>query len=272
MLFSLSALLWLSALDSQLSALGSPLSALPSDSRVRYFAGTGFDKIVRDWMLFENLMLALLGRPRSVCNGLTRRQVLQVGGAGLFGLNLPKLLAAEDARLSEKKSRAKSVLFVFLYGGPSQLETFDMKPDAPSTIRGPFRTIASRTPDLRVCEHLPRLAARSDQFCVIRTMNHPQNDHNGTHYIQTGHPLPPAHWSYCFPCILAGAGIRGGVAFGKLDNDAAWPIDSPVTPEDMACTIFHALGIDPHAHLLRDKQDRPVALVDGGRVLNELCS
>jgi uncharacterized protein (DUF1501 family) len=78
------------------------------------------------------------------------------------------------------------------------------------------------------------------------------------------------HWTYCFPCVLAGAGIRGGITFGRSDKDAAWPADHPVSCEDLACTIYHALGIDPHAHLLRDKQDRPVALVDGGRVLSEL--
>jgi hypothetical protein len=113
-------------------------------------------------------MLTLLGRPRRACDGVTRRQLLQAGGAGLFGLSLPKLLA-DAADQPARRARAKSVLFVFLYGGPSQLETFDMKPRAPSTIRGPFRPIASRTPGLRICEHLPRLAVRSDQFCVIRT-------------------------------------------------------------------------------------------------------
>src|SRR5947209_463257 len=134
-------------------------------------------------------MLSLLGRSRHTCDGVSRRQLLQAGGVGLFGLSLPTLLAAEAAQPAIR-ARAKSVLFIFLYGGPSQLETFDMKPDAASTIRGPFRPIASRTPGLRICEHLPCLAARSDQFCVVRTVNHPQNDHNGTHYIQTGHPLP----------------------------------------------------------------------------------
>jgi hypothetical protein len=83
-------------------------------------------------------------------------------------------------------------MFVFLFGGPSQLETFDMKPDATSAIRGPFRPIASRTPGLRICEHLPRLADMSDRYCVVRTVTHRQNDHNGCHDIQTGHPVPPA--------------------------------------------------------------------------------
>jgi hypothetical protein len=117
--------------------------------------------------------------------------MLQAGGAGLFGLSLPKVLAAEASRPSGN-ARAKSVMFLYLFGGPSQLETFDMKPDAASHIRGPFKTIAARTPELRICEHLPQLAQCSDRYCVVRTLNHPHNDHNASHYIQTGHPMPPA--------------------------------------------------------------------------------
>ena len=133
-------------------------------------------------------MLTILGNRQRACGGVTRRQALQAGGAGLFGLTLPKVLAAEE-RQPFRNARAKSVIFLFLFGGPSQLETFDMKPEAPETIRGPFRPIASRTPELRICEHLPGLAQVSDKFCVIRTMSHPYNDHStGGHYIQTGHP------------------------------------------------------------------------------------
>jgi hypothetical protein len=136
-------------------------------------------------------MLSILSNPRSGCHGVTRRQLLQVGGAGLFGLNLPSLLQAE-ATPDKKPARARSVLFVYLFGGPSQLETFDMKPDAQTVIRGPFRTTPGRNPEIRICEHLPMLADCSDQFCVIRTLNHAQNDHNASHYIQTGHPMPTA--------------------------------------------------------------------------------
>ncbi len=133
-------------------------------------------------------MLTVLGNARRTCGGWTRRQVLEAGGAGLLGLSLPKLLAAEAAQGSGG-GRAKSVIFLFLFGGPSQLETFDLKPDAPSTIRGPFNPIRSRTSELRICEHLPRLAAISDRYCVLRTMTHPYNDHSSAgHYIQTGRP------------------------------------------------------------------------------------
>ncbi|MGE0755462.1 MAG: DUF1501 domain-containing protein [Pirellulaceae bacterium] len=136
-------------------------------------------------------MLAIDGSPLRVCSGLTRRRMLQAAGAGLFGTSLPRLLAAEEAG-SLKRPRARSVLFLFLFGGPSQLETFDMKPDAPTTIRGPYQPIAARTPGLLICEKLPKLATLSDKYAVIRTVTHPHNDHNACHYIQTGHPLPPA--------------------------------------------------------------------------------
>lgn len=151
-------------------------------------------------------MLTILGQSMKTCGGLTRRDMLQVGGAGLLGVSLPKVLAAE-AQNSSRAARAKSVIFVFLFGGPSQLETFDMKPDAPSGIRGPFRPIDSRTPDLRISEHLPLLAEMSDRFSVIRTMTHAQNDHNACHFIQTGHPMPPA--------------FRGAAKVDATDKD--WP-------------------------------------------------
>jgi len=132
-------------------------------------------------------MLTILGHRQSVCNGLSRRAILQVGGAGLFGLTAAKLRAAESAGAQFQQARAKSVIFVFLFGGPSQLETFDMKPDAPSNLRGPFTSIDARTPGLRICQHMPRLAAMSDRYAVIRSMTHPHNDHNACHYMMTGH-------------------------------------------------------------------------------------
>ena len=107
-------------------------------------------------------MLSILGHRQSVCNGLSRRTMLQVGGAGLFGLSAAKLRAAEVATGQFQNGRAKSVIFVFLFGGPSQLETLDMKPDAPSNLRGPFTPIDARTPGLRICQHMPRLAQMSD--------------------------------------------------------------------------------------------------------------
>lgn len=160
-------------------------------------------------------MLTILGGRHAACDGMTRRTMLQAGGAGLLGLSLPRLLEAESAKGSGPMPRAKSVIFLFLFGGPSQLETFDLKPDAPAEIRGPYQPVASRTPGLRICEHLSRSAAVSDKFAVIRTMSHDFNDHSGGgHYVQTG-----KRWQ---------VPIGGG--FNVTPND--WPSMGSVTNYD----------------------------------------
>ena len=194
-------------------------------------------------------MLNILGRPQRTCDGWTRRQILQAGGAGLLGLNLPKLLAAEASQ-TPRPARAKNVIFMFLFGGPSQLETFDLKPDAPSTIRGPFLPIASRTSGLRISEMMPRLAQISDKYCVIRTMTHPYNDHSsGAHYIQTGRP-----WQ-----IPLGGGFNAtekdwptyGSVVDYLDERAPSP-----TKRDMPGFVYlpNRLG---HLQTYSTKLDRP---------------
>lgn len=136
-------------------------------------------------------MLTIVGAPRTACDRISRREILRAGGAGMLGLTLPQLLKAEaqaaESHSPRTASRAKSVIFLLLFGGPSQLETFDMKPDAPEKIRGPFRPIGCRTPGLLISEHLPLTANVSDKFCVLRTMSHQFNDHSGgAHYLQTG--------------------------------------------------------------------------------------
>ena len=133
-------------------------------------------------------MLTINGTSRTNCSGVTRRELLQIGGTGLFGMTLPGVLAAQEAQQAFAGGKAKSVIFMFLFGGPSQLETFDLKPDAKSEVRGPFKPIKSPTPDLLISEHLGRLAKISDKFAVIRSMTHNYNDHSGAgHYLQTGH-------------------------------------------------------------------------------------
>lgn len=132
-------------------------------------------------------MLTLTSRIRRTCDGTSRRKLLQAGGTGLLGLSLPRVLAAEELR-GAAPARVKSVIFLFLFGGPSQLETVDLKPEAPTSVRGPFKPIPCKTPGLLVSESLPRLAQLSDRYCAVRTMTHDFNDHSGGgHYIQTGH-------------------------------------------------------------------------------------
>src|SRR5262245_45285449 len=99
-----------------------------------------------------------------------RRELLQVGGMSLLGAGLGDLLRLEAQAATSRSSRkAKSVVFIFQSGGPSQHETFDPKPDAPEGIRGEYGTTQTRLPGIRFCEHLPRLAARADKFSIVRT-------------------------------------------------------------------------------------------------------
>ena len=104
---------------------------------------------------------------------LTRRALLRVGAVGLTGLTLPNVLRAEKAG-TPRKATAKSVIMLFQFGGPSHLDTFDPKPDAPAEIRGEFKAIQTKTPGLLVTEHLPKLAERSDLYAVVRSVRHTQ--------------------------------------------------------------------------------------------------
>lgn len=117
---------------------------------------------------------------------ITRRALLRVGTVGLTGLSLPNVLRAEKAGPS-RKATAKSVIMLFQFGGPSHLETFDPKPNAPAEVRGEFQAIKSKTPGLLVTEHLPKLAARSDMYAVVRSVAHKMSSHNpGAYYSLTG--------------------------------------------------------------------------------------
>ena len=119
----------------------------------------------------------------------SRRAVLRAGVAGFAGLNLPAALRAEGSPANRPK--AKSVIFLHQFGGPSHLDTFDMKPDAPDGIRGEFKPIASSTPGIRVCEHLPNFAKVIGKFAQIRSVNHRTKNHNpATYYSLTGHAPP----------------------------------------------------------------------------------
>jgi hypothetical protein len=123
---------------------------------------------------------------------LSRRGWLQIGGLALGGLALPDLLRAQAQSPSRATSnRAKGVIMVLLPGGPTHLDTFDPKPDAPAEIRGEFRPIATRVPGINICQHLPRLAALADKLTLIRALVGFRDDHN-THWCSTGWESHPA--------------------------------------------------------------------------------
>jgi hypothetical protein len=127
---------------------------------------------------------------RQARNLFTRRRLLQIGGLGLLGLNLPAFAAASQA-VGRLRARAKSIIFLHQYGGPSHLDTFDMKPNAPDQIRGEYRPISSNVPGIQVCERLPHMARIMDKVTLIRSMRHEMKNHNSAgYYSLTGYPPP----------------------------------------------------------------------------------
>lgn len=130
----------------------------------------------------------------SSCTGFrqtwTRRQFLQVGGLGLTGLGLPQFLRASSTGGS-RKAKAKAVIFLHQFGGPSHLDTVDMKPAMPVEIRGELKPIATRASGIQVCELLPNLAKVADKFALVRSMTHTSKNHNSaTYYSLTGYAPP----------------------------------------------------------------------------------
>jgi hypothetical protein len=122
---------------------------------------------------------------------LSRRSLLKIGSAGLAGLNLPNLLRAAENSGAASKAKAKQILFLHQFGGPSHIDTFDMKPDAPEGIRGEFKPIATSQPGLTLTEHLPRMAKLFGRFAQVRSVNHRMKNHNSaTYYSLTGHAPP----------------------------------------------------------------------------------
>jgi Protein of unknown function (DUF1501) len=138
-------------------------------------------------------MLRVLGGPKRFCDGITRRELLQVGSLGLLGSGLAGAPAVSRAAAASAASslpgfgQAKSCILLFMYGSPSQLETFDPKPDAPVEIKGEFGCIPSSVPGLNVCDRLPRLSQVMDKVSLIRSVSHPYAIH-GVAFATTSNP------------------------------------------------------------------------------------
>ena len=193
----------------------------------------------RQWLGFNSRVNAV--QPQ-------RRDVLRIGGMGMLGLTVPGVLQAGTL---QQKPRAKSVIFLYQFGGPSQHETFDMKPDAPDGIRSHFKSIATKASGIRICEHLPESAKVMDKVTLIRSVHHTMRNHNPAAYTAlTGHEPPlddirlrdsldlfPAYGSVVDHLAPVGQGMPTFAAYPYVLRDGA------ITPGQHAS--FLGKGHDP---------------------------
>lgn len=180
-----------------------------------------------------------------------RRDALRVGGLGFLGLSMPRLLEAADEQQHLLPATAKSVVFLYQFGGPSHPETFDMKPDAPDGLRSHFEPIDTAAPGIRICEHLPETAKVMDKVTLVRTVHHTMKNHNSAAYhALTGHEPPlddirlrdskelfPAYGSVVDRLLPGSDGMPSFVAYPYVIRDGA------ITPGQHAS--FLGKGHDP---------------------------
>lgn len=220
----------------------------------------------------------------STSRTLTRRQLVQLGGIGSIGLCLPEMLRGGSPASGTLPRSTKSCIFIVQYGGCSHIDSFDLKPDAPSEVRGPFDSIPTSVPGTRICELLPRLARLADRFCLVRSMTHSNAGHDGgMHVCMTGHSNPPEDTPYYgavvaklrpasrnVPSYVWVQNLAGDVQPRYLTGGVLGPAYSPVrigtdldTP---AAPGFRVKVFDPPADVSAERlraRDRLLMQVDG---------
>jgi Protein of unknown function (DUF1501) len=159
-------------------------------------------------------MPALPREPAPAPHRLSRRSFLQIGGLAMGGLTLPSLLRAEEA--AGVRSSRKSVILIYLVGGPPHQDLFDLKPHAPAEIAGPWRPIATAVPGIQICEALPRLARLMDRLVIVRSLVGNQADHDAVQVYNGHHPRRP---------VASGGWPQFGSAVARLQGPA-----DPATP------------------------------------------
>src|SRR5215468_1549269 len=122
------------------------------------------------------------------CDGITRRHALKIGATGLLaGLTLPRLFQWQATAATSTPGKAKACIFLFLEGGPSTIDMWDLKPDAAAEVRGPYKQIKTNVNGTLICEHLPHCAKIADKYTILRNHSHNDNGHTtGYHYVMTG--------------------------------------------------------------------------------------
>ena len=165
-------------------------------------------------------MLSIIGQQLApACDGQSRRHFLQIGGLALGGLGLPAILRAQSATeaSSRKSSSHKAVIMIYLSGGPSHQDMFDLKMEAPREIRGSFHPIQTNVPGIEICEHMPKLARMMDKFAIIRSL-YGGPDQHASDFCLSGYPKGPNGPQNNHPSL--------GAAVSKLQG----PVDPAIPP------------------------------------------
>ncbi|HEX5103827.1 MAG TPA: DUF1501 domain-containing protein, partial [Pirellulaceae bacterium] len=140
-----------------------------------------------------DLQSAIRNPQSAIPNCPSRRDFIRIGGLTALGLGLIDFLALRQASAAAAPPMATRTVLIWLDGGPSHLETFDLKPDAPVEARGPFQPTSTNVPGIQICDLFERLAQRMDRAAMVRSVTSPLGEHNlGTHYMLTGYPPTPA--------------------------------------------------------------------------------
>lgn len=211
---------------------------------------------------------------------LTRRQLVQAGGLGMVGLTLPELLARAPLPTRGRHEADKSCIFIVQYGGASHIDSWDLKPEAPDEIRGPFRPIATRVPGMQICELQPRLARLADRFCLIRSMTHGNGGHDGgMHICMTGHSAPRENTPYFgsvaakvrpatrnIPSYVWVQNLAGDVQPRYLNGGFLGPAYSPLRVgkdlDNPAAANFRFTAFDPAADMTPERLAQRSGLLD----------
>jgi hypothetical protein len=211
-------------------------------------------------------MFELLGSKQRCCDGVTRRSFLRVGFLGIAGLSLADQLRRKaEARESGRSTKDTAVILIYMNGGPSHIDTYDPKPDAPMEFRGEFRPIATNVPGIQISEHLPRQARLMDKMAIVRSLTHSNAAHGmASHWMMTGYASPLETSDNLNPsCGSVTAKLRGAnaprlPAYVCLPNS---PPNANAAYLGVACNPFSPGG-DPNAPDFQVRDLRLTSRVD----------
>jgi hypothetical protein len=209
-------------------------------------------------------------RPARTGGGWTRRELLRAGGLSLLGLTASRLEQLRASAPGPAKGRSNSCVFLFLLGGPSQIDLWDLKPAAPAEVRGEFQPIQTRVTGVPICEHLPRLAEQLDKICLLRSMTHQMNVHgpacseifSGREYF--GAPITDQASEQDWPSLSAMV-MRYGTSAGGIPPSLVlpWYPQFPGQPKRIAGQTGGRMGEQHNALLILGDSENRQFQVDG---------